>query len=316
MRLRSIAFVLYLAGLAFTGTRDQPPAKRVSGSVSHDGLVERNGFRLFYRVIGDRGPVIIVLAGGPGGDPAYLTPVVDGMKANYQCVLLEQRGTGRSTLTRYDAQTINFAEYLQDLEALRKQLNQSKLLLVGHSWGGMLALSYAGTYPRQVRGVVAIDSGPIAEEHAIAEESNVLRRLAAQERDQLVEWQKRASREPARAFGEIQRLELPAYFYDPRKLGSTKTWLTTGANLEVMRLGYQPQFGSLDEFIRSRLHSISAPVLLIHGRQDAVAEGGVSEAHRLIKGSKLVLLNECGHMPWIEQPDPMWRAVYSFLAAI
>jgi hypothetical protein len=67
-----------------------------------------------------------------------------------------------------------------------------------------------------------------------------------------------------------------------------------------MRLGYQVQFGSLDRYIRSRLHAIRTPVLLIHGRQDAVAEGGVSEAHRLIRTSKLVLLNECGHMPWAE----------------
>lgn len=100
MRLRSIAIALCLAGLVFTGTRDQPPAKRVSGSVSHEAVVERKGFRLFYRVIGDREPVIIILAGGPGGDSAYLIPVVDGVKANYQCALLEQRGTGRSTVAK------------------------------------------------------------------------------------------------------------------------------------------------------------------------------------------------------------------------
>ena len=89
--------------------------------------------------------------------------------------------------------------------------------------------------------------------------------------------------------------------------------MTPHLNLQVMWLGYQPAFGSLHEFIRARLSAVSAPVLLIHGRQDPVAEGGVAEAHRLIRHSKLVWINQCGHVPWIEQPKLLWPAVYAFL---
>ncbi len=230
-------------------------------------------------------------------------------KYRFLCLLLEQRGTGRSKLATYSENTINFQSYLDDLEALRKHLNQPKLLLVGHSWGGMLALSYAGTYPDRVRAVISIDAGPIAEEHAIAEEANALRRLDRREQDRLMELDKRKAADPVGTFAEMQRATLGAYFYDARKASSAATWLTGDSNLEVMRLGYEPAFGSLNTFIRARLHSIRAPVLLVHGRQDAVAEGGVVEAHQLIKSSRLVFIDKCGHVPWIEQPEALWKAV-------
>jgi len=52
---------------------------------------------------------------------------------------------------------------------------------------------------------------------------------------------------------------------------------------------------------------------LVHGRQDAVAEGGVVEAHHLIKSSRLALIDKCGHVPWIEQPEELWKAVEAFI---
>jgi proline iminopeptidase len=122
--------------------------------------------------------------------------------------------------------------------------------------------------------------------------------------------------DPTGAFGEIQRATLPAYFYDVRKAVGAATWLTGDANLEVMRLGYEPVFGSLHTFIRGRLRAIKAPVLLVHGRQDAVAEGGLFEAHQLIRPSRVALIDKCGHLPWIEQPEEMWRAIETFLTTL
>jgi len=292
----------------------QSPRAAASASASSEGAVDRGHLSLHYRIFGTGGPLIIVLAGGPGGDPSYMKPIVERLSTRGRCLLLEQRGTGRSKLAAYTEQTINFQSYLDDLEALRKHLNQQKLLLLGHSWGGMLALSYAGTYPDRVSAVISIDAGPIAEEHAIAEEANALRRIDAREQAHLEELEKRKSADPVGVFADMQRATIGAYFYDVRKVSDAATWLTGDSNLEVMRLGYEPAFGSLNSFIRERLRSIKAPVLLVHGRQDAVAEGGVFEAHHLIRRSRLVLIDKCGHVPWIEQPDQLWKAVESFLS--
>jgi proline iminopeptidase len=223
---------------------------------------------------------------------------------------------GRSKLKTYDSGTINFQQYLDDLEALRKALNQQKLLLVGQSWGAMLALSYAGTYPNHIRAVVSIDAGPIAEDHAAAEEANVIRRLLPSEQKEIDEWEKRKAMDPLPAFREIQRIMAAAYFQDPQRAHEFVNDVWPTLNIEVMRLGYQKEFGALHEFIRSRLRAIRARVLLVHGLQDAVAEGGVVEAHRLIRGSQLALINNCGHVPWLEQPDQLWDTVNRFLTAL
>jgi proline iminopeptidase len=278
--------------------------------------LSRNGLDLFFRIVGDKGPLVIILAGGPGADPGYMQPVFTELSKNYQCVVFEQRGTGRSKLRTYDFRTVNFQAYLEDLEALRTELKQKKLLLLGNSWGAMLALSYAGTYPNRAGAVVSIDSGPIAEEHAAAEEANVIRRLLPSELQEIGEWEKRKTTDPSLAFGKIQRIMMTAYFQDRQKAAQSLGLIWPGLNIEVMRLGYQPEFGSLQKFIRSRLRAIKAPVLLVHGRQDPVAEGGVAEAHSLIRRSQLVLINNCGHLPWLEQPDQFWESVNAFLKAL
>jgi proline iminopeptidase len=310
---RRLAFVTACLFMSTLSADAQQRPGTAGQAASPDGAVDRGQFSLHYTISGNGGPLIVVLAGGPGGDPSYLKPVVDRLSTRSLCLLLEQRGTGRSKLATYNEKTINFQSYLDDLEALRKHLNQPKLLLVGHSWGGMLALSYAGTYPDRVRAVISIDAGPIAEEHAIAGEANALRRIDRREQGRLLELDKRKSADPVGTFAEIQRATLGAYFYDVGKASTAATWLTGDSNLEVMRLGYEPAFGSLNAFIRARLHSIRAPVLLVHGRQDAVAEGGVVEAHQLIKSSRLAFIDKCGHLPWIEQPDELWKAVEAFI---
>ena len=319
---RFILFVSLLHWIAFGGTfgtvalAGEAKSLVAPPKTAAEGKVSRDGFSLYYRISGDNGPLLVVLSGGPGSAPGYMKPVVDELSAKFRCVLLEQRGTGRSKLKTYDVTTINFSAYLEDLDALREHLGQDKLLLLGHSWGGMLALSYGGTYPDRTEAIVALAAGPSAEEHAEAEEENVKRRLLPNERDQISAWEKRKAKEPIQAFGEIQRIMVPAYYYDRKKCADTLHYMTRDTNIAVMQLGYEPAFGSLEKFIRSRLSAIKAPVLLVHGRQDAVTEGGIVEAHHLIKGSQLKLINKCGHMLWIEQPDQCWRVVHEFLGSL
>jgi pimeloyl-ACP methyl ester carboxylesterase len=156
----------------------------------------------------------------------------------------------------------------------------------------MLALSYAGTYPGRAQAVVALASGPTSEHHAQAEEENVKRRLLRVEPEQVAIWEQRKEQEPNRAFGEMQRIIVSAYYYDRNKTAETLHYMTLDRSFEVMQLGYDPAFGSLDKFIRSRLPAIATPVLLVHGRQDAVTKDGLVEAHQLIKGSEMKLINK------------------------
>jgi proline iminopeptidase len=85
-----------------------------------EGVVKRPDVDLHYRVYGDRGPTVIILSGGPGGSIEMLRPVCNHLQDRFRCVMLEQRGTGRSRLAKYDETTVNFDAYIADVEAVRK----------------------------------------------------------------------------------------------------------------------------------------------------------------------------------------------------
>ncbi len=124
--LSLFACAVTLAAGVVAGDGESPKA---GTQASAEGRIRRDGFDLYYRVFGAKGPYLVLLAGGPGSDPAYMKPVVDELSNKFRCVLLEQRGTGRSRLKSYSEQTIQLSAYLEDVDALRTQLGQEKLLL-------------------------------------------------------------------------------------------------------------------------------------------------------------------------------------------
>ena len=83
-----------------------------------DGKIARDGFTLYYKTFGKKGDYIILLSGGPGSSVDYMQPIADSLSKFYRCIMLEQRGTGRSTLPKYDSSTIRMNLYVDDMEAL------------------------------------------------------------------------------------------------------------------------------------------------------------------------------------------------------
>lgn len=105
------------------------------------------------------GTPIIILAGGPGLNAVYMDSVYRYLSVHYRCIVPDQRGTGKSMLFSVDSLTLSMTNYVNDLEALRKYLKLDQLILVGHSWGGMLALEYASKHPLQTKKLVLLGTG-------------------------------------------------------------------------------------------------------------------------------------------------------------
>ena len=282
---------------------------------SVDGKVTRDGVGLFYKIVGPAtGDYVLVLSGGPGEDIHSMQGIADELGKKYRCIMWEQRGTGRSKLARYDASTINLNAYIEDIEALRKQLHAEKFLVVGNSWGMILGLAYAGTHPGAVRAVVTIGSGPITFEYLGVFSDNQFARLGACELEARDIWKdpQREAVDPDRASFERLRIAAVAYFFDRKKA------LQMQAELDPKDYNFKvpPAFLSAEgkyDF-RSKLKTITAPVLLLQGRQDIAGEANILEAHSLIKNSTIAFIDKCGHMPWLEQPGQTWKIVNAFLA--
>jgi proline iminopeptidase len=281
---------------------------------SVDGKITRDGIDLFYRVVGPTsGDYVLVLSGGPGEDIDSMKAVAEELGKKYRCIMWEQRGTGRSKLPQYDSSTINLNAYLEDIEALRKQLHTEKFVVVGNSWGMILGLAYAGTHPDAVRAVVTIGSGPITFEYLGVFSDNQFARLGACELE-LRDFWKDPAREAAdsdRAAFERLRAATVAYFFDRKKALQMAMELNPkDYNFRVPPAFLQAE-GKYD--FRPKFKTITAPVLLLQGRQDLAGEANICEAHSLIKNSTLAFIDKCGHMPWLEQPEQTWKIVDEFL---
>src|SRR3989441_5031367 len=255
------ACLLNLIGAAHA---DLAPAKQSLA----DGKVARDGIDLFYTIVGTSGDYVLVLSGGPGEDIHSMQGVADELGKKHRCIMWEQRGTGRSKLPRYDSSTINLNAYMEDIEALRKQLRIEKFIVVGNSWGMILGLAYAGTPPDAARAVVTIGSGPITFEYLGVFSDNQFARLGACELEVRDFWKDpaRESADSDRAAFERLRVAAVAYFYDRKKA------LLMAAELDPKDYNFHvpPAFLSAEgkyDF-RPKLRTIAAPVLLVQGRQD------------------------------------------------
>ena len=126
--------------------------------------------------------------------------------------------------------------------------------------------------------------------------------------------------EPSRHADDFERAEFervrataPGYFYDRKAaLQYAKDLTPDEFNPYVV-----PTFKAGGEFdLRPKLKAITAPVLLLQGRQDVAGEANFCEAHLLIRNSVLKFINKCGHMPWLEQQEQTWKTVNEFLNSL
>jgi proline iminopeptidase len=114
--------------------------------------------RLYYRVMG-RGPdTIIAIHGGPGLDLESIANDFAVLAAKHTVIFYDQRGGGKSTLPK-DTSTLVAARQVQDLEELRRHFRVARVTLVAHSYGPLLAASYALAHPDRVKRMVFF--GPV-----------------------------------------------------------------------------------------------------------------------------------------------------------
>jgi proline iminopeptidase len=106
------------------------------------------------------GPEVVVLHGGPGNDFNYLVDAVRPESDDYRFVLYDQRGSLLSPVPEREIKELTATTMVEDLDSLRIALGKQKLILLGHSWGTILALLYYQAHPEHVAGLVLTGSGP------------------------------------------------------------------------------------------------------------------------------------------------------------
>jgi pimeloyl-ACP methyl ester carboxylesterase len=121
------------------------------------GFAKVNGVDIYYELEGSGQPILL-MHGGPGGDhwgfhwSGGIPPLAD----SYKLVYYDHRGNGRSS---GEPNTVIYSNISKDADELRKFLGLGKVVVMGHSWGGVIALHYALNYPDSVSAIIEVCGG-------------------------------------------------------------------------------------------------------------------------------------------------------------
>ena len=277
-----------------------------------DQTIERNGAKIHYKIIGDGKPILL-LSGGPGFSLDYMVPVADQLSKSFKCILLDQRGTGKSVVQNYDTTYINISATLEDIEFLRKHLGYEEWIVLGHSYGGLLASKYASEYPSSVYNMILVGTAGFNTSLWDYFGDNIWSRLLPSDKELVEYWNDSmiVVNDYKRTRFEYQKAIMPAYFYDRKNsLLFTQKMKPEDWNIDVLRLIWR-DMNTIDLSEISR--RFNNPVLVLHGRQDPIGELIPYVVSQTYPNSKLVFIEQAGHLPWLEQPEVFTDAIISFL---
>ncbi len=264
-----------------------------------------DGRMLAYNELG-AGPTLVCHPGGPGFAGAELADL-GGLSASRRLVLVDPRGTGASDL----ADEYSLDGYADDLEELRVHLALDAMDLLGFSFGAVVAIHYAARHPEHL-GKLVLAGGlaaftPEGEEFA----SQTIASMAGEpwHADAVAALEQEEHGEINDMPGLWER-EAPLYFarWDERYRPAVSAG-AVGSRAEPLLYSNRVGFD-----VRGELGAITAPTLIVGGRADFVCgPPAAAELERGIRGSRMVMLENAGHMMFLEQPEPFRNAVEAFL---
>lgn len=256
-------------------------------------------------------------------NPTYIQPICDELSKTHQTILVHQRGTGKSHID-VNKENITIDLYCQDIRAIKEKLHHQKIILLGHSWGGMLSMHYAASFPDDVDKMLLISSGGSSVNFYNYFGNNIRSRLSAEDKafvSLLDEYFNKVWDLPMNdslrgalnwlATEEVNILSR-AYFYDKSLAAQNKTG-PEDLNFKVLETMVQSLFAAHWD-LAPELKTINIPTLILQGRQDPIDLETARVTQDAIPYSKLVILEKCGHFPWIEQNEEFFSVVEKYLS--
>ncbi|MBS1744487.1 MAG: alpha/beta hydrolase [Bacteroidetes bacterium] len=287
----------------------------ISASAQKEDTIANGNAKIYYRVFGEGKPVLII-NGGPGMNSNGFAEVAKKLGEHNMAIIYDQRGTGRSVLDKIDSTTITINLMIEDIEALRNHLGIKKWIVFGHSFGGMLASYYATVHPENIEAMILSSSGGIDLALQSYVQQSINSRLSVEEYKEVDYWTTKINDGDTTYESRLKRgmALAPAYVVNPKNVKQIAIRLTQG-NSQVNNLVWQSLQQMKFDCARG-LSSFKKPVLIIQGKQDIIKDETALKAKKILKKSKLVLLDHCGHYGWLDAPDEYWKEVLGFVDGI
>ncbi len=271
-----------------------------------------NDHEVFYDTHGQDRPMLL-MHGGSGLDHTYFRPWLDPLSDQLQLIYYDQFGQGRSTRPQ-SYEDISMDTWTDEADALRDYLGFKRMILLGHSYGGFIAQEYALRYGDHLDGLILCDTAPVLDyvETALA----IAQSRGTPEQFQALVAGLSAPVTDDAGWRQLWQTILPLYFnnYDAKVAAALDEATQYSAGAFNQGMGkLLPTFNVL-----SRLHEITVPTLVITGRHDWITpptQGG-ERLHAGLPNSKLVIFEQSGHFPFIEEQDKFVATVRDWVDSL
>ena len=310
--------------LSSCGSDSTPPKENeVETSVNETELaveestVNINGVDHYIKKVGTGAPVL-VLHGGPGLFHNILEPHFQSIAKKYQLIFYDQRGCGQTAFPT-DTSTISVDNYVEDVEGIRNHLKLDKLTIIGHSWGGLLAMHYGSKYPGNLEKMILVAPAPANSDYTKETFGAMQDKRSSDESMELVK---------VMSSKEFEQRD-PKVFLDAIKIGDRVNFddvnnvdklyenveftTATANNLLLVNSIMEKNFFEFD--ILDQLSNITTPTLIIHGANDNIPFYSSQTTQEHLGNARLVVISKSGHYPFVENQKDFNKEVKDFLEA-
>jgi proline iminopeptidase len=287
--------------------------KGITQPLNIEGLKRINGTNLYVKIIG-KGEPIIVIHGGPGMNQSYFFPHLNTLAKKYKLIFFDQRASGQSAIPSPDSISLDF--FVEDIEALRKELKLAKVNLLAHSWGAIPALQYALAYPDQVNKMIL--SNPVAFSTEYNSELSNIQKRRVTRQDSLDRAQLLASPEfrngDSEAYKKLLLLSFRHSFFKAANFKKLQ-YQMPGTYVQASRALFTGLGNDLSEYnYYKEMKECSIPVLIIHGAADAIPLAIQTRAQQSFSKANLLVFKSSGHFAFIEEAERFRKEVTLFLS--
>ena len=284
-----------------------------------EGYMPVQNAELYYREVG-QGQRIIILHGGPDFDHAYLLPDMDRLSDSFRLIYYDQRGRGKSARD-VQPQDVSLQSDVEDLERLRDYFQLESVVLLGHSWGGVLAMEYAIRHADRVSHLILMNTASASHDDYLLLRQELPRRRTAADIEKL------NARSSDAKYLEGDPDTVAAYYrihFRPalkqpehleKVIASLRSSFTKEGILkarEIEDLLMNETWLSSGYNLLPHLKRLSIPTLVLHGDHDFIPVECVTPIAQAIPGACFVLLKECGHFSYLECPNEVRKEIADF----
>jgi proline iminopeptidase len=279
-----------------------------------------NGQRIWYQATGEGEPIVLI-PGGPGNSHLYFTPWFDELSKNYKVIYYDAFGRGKSSRAANKTE-YSFQRDVDDLEGLRKALGIRKWIVLGHSYGGMVAQAYAIQHPSSVDGLILIDTFYDAEMWQENDNNSnyEFRNQYPEKWEELMKIREAGYLSSSKE--HIDAYNIPSgilYYYNPENAAKMRSdSLSMNYDVYYQIVGNDGDFiiggdiGRLD--FRRDLSNLKMPVFIAAGRYDKISDPRFAVKYKTYAPqAKFVMFEKSGHNPYLEEHEKFFEELNKFL---